>query len=239
MEVLLIAFLLLLTLDEVPGTSNPSWRSARAMLKAQKRREKFDQRNLLLQRHANDREECIRRQAVMRQYDLYIKAHEKYREANQEWMKSLPGTPERERWSTIERKLMEVCDQLRIPDKDLCIVQPAPESKTSWKSEVVADKSGEFRGNGLRFATSVEAGAHVLDLTLRKTAVHNGRIVECNEPVNAKWTENGVVASAGSTPRVGLRSGRRGVHSQAIAGGGGVTHRGQAVIVAQPHAAHH
>ena len=61
MEVLLIAFLLLLTFDEVPGTGNPSWRSARAMLKAQKRREKFDQRTLLLQRDANDREECIRR----------------------------------------------------------------------------------------------------------------------------------------------------------------------------------
>jgi hypothetical protein len=112
------------------------------------------------------------------------------------------------------------------------------ERKASY-SGLIADKTGEFRGNGLRFATSVEAGAHVFDLTLRKTAVYNGRIVECNELVNAKWTENGVVASAGSTPMVGLRSGRRGVHSQAIAGGGGVTHRGQAVIVAQPHAAHH
>jgi hypothetical protein len=63
--------------------------------------------------------------------------------------------------------------------------------------------------------------------------------VECNEPVNTKWTENGVVASAGWTPTAGVPSGRRGVHSQAIAGRGGVTHRGQAVIVAQPHPAHH
>jgi len=189
MEVLLIAFLLLLIPGDVSGNGKPSRPSARAVVKAKHEY----QRNLLLQRHANDREECIRRQAVMRQHDLYIKAHEKYREVNREWMQSLPGTPERERWSTIERKLMEVCDNLRIPDKDLWIVQPAPESRTSWKSEVVADKSGEFRGNGLRFATSAEAGAHVLDLALRKTAVYNSRIVECNEPVNAKWTENGVI----------------------------------------------
>jgi hypothetical protein len=202
---LLIPFLLLLTLGEVSGNGRPSWPSARARVKMQKRREEFDenlnrspeykeyQRNLLLQRHANDREECIRRQAVMRQHDLYLKAHEKCREANEEWRQSPPGTPERERWSTIEGELMAACDKLRIPDKELRIARPAPHSRTSWKSEIVAKKRGEFRGNGLRFATSEEAGAHVLDLALRKTAVYNSRIVECNEPVNAKWTENGVV----------------------------------------------
>jgi hypothetical protein len=189
MEVLLISFLLLLILDEASGNSKPSRPSSRATVKAKHEY----QRNLLLQRHANDREECIRRQAVMRQHDLYIKAQEKYREANKEWMQSLPGTTERERWSAIEMKLMEVCDKLRVSDKDLWIVRPAPESRTSWKSEVVADKSDEFCGNALRFATSAEAGAHVLGLALRKTAVHNSRIVECNEPVNAKWTEDGVV----------------------------------------------
>ena len=70
---------------------------------------------------------------------------------------------------------------------------PRAAIRTSWKSEVVADKGGEFCGDTLRFATSAEAGAHVLDLALRKTAVYNSRIVECNEPVNAKWTENGVI----------------------------------------------
>jgi hypothetical protein len=188
MELLLIAFLFLI-LNDALGSGKPSRPAARAMVKTQNEY----QRNLLLQRHASDRKECIRRQAIMSQHDLYIRAHEKYREANEEWMQSQPGTPEHERWRTIERKLMEVCDKLRIPDKDLWMVQPAPESRTSWKSEIVTDKSGEFCGNGLRFATSAEAGAHVLDLARRNTAVYNSSIVECNEPVNAKWTESGVV----------------------------------------------
>jgi hypothetical protein len=188
MEILLIAFLFLI-LDDALGSGKPSRPSARALVKTQNEYH----RNLLLQRHASDREECIRRQAIISQHDLYIRAHEKYQEANEEWMQSQPGTPEHERWGTIERKLREVCDNLRIPDKDLWIVQPAPESRTSWKSEVVAYKSAEFCGNGLSFATSTEAGAHVLDLARRNTAVYNSRIGECNEPVNAKWTENGVV----------------------------------------------
>jgi hypothetical protein len=188
MEILVVAFLLLI-LDDASGDAKPSRPSARAIVKSQNEY----QRNLLFQRHASDREECIRRQALMRQHDLYIKAHEKYLEAKQELMHSLPGTTERERWGTIERKLMEVCDKLRIPDKDLWMVRPASESITSWKTEVVADKSGEFRGNGLRFATPAEAGAHVVDLALRKTAVYNSRIVECSEPANARRTENGVV----------------------------------------------
>jgi hypothetical protein len=188
MELLLIALLFLILEDGV-GSGKPSRRSARALVKTQNEH----QRNLLLQRHASDRAECIRRQAIMGQHDLYIRAHEKCREANEKWMQTQPGTPEHERWRTIERKLMEVCEKLRIPAKDLCIVQPASESRTSWKSEIVPDKSGKFCGNGLRFATSAEAGAHVLDLARRSTAVYNSRIVECDEPVNARWTENGVV----------------------------------------------
>jgi len=42
---------------------------------------------------------------------------------------------------------------------------PRAAIRTSWKSEVVADKGGEFCGDTLRFATSAEAGAHVLDLS--------------------------------------------------------------------------
>jgi hypothetical protein len=202
---LVIPFLLLLTFGEVSGSGIPSRPSARTRVNIQKRRGEFDeepkrspeyrkyQRNLLLQRHASDREECIRRQALMRQHDLYVKAHEKYLEAKAEVLQALPGTPERERWSTVERELMAACDQLRVQNRDLEIVRPAAPSRTSWKAELVAKKSGEFRGNGLRFATSAEAGAHVLDLALRKTAVYNSRIVECGEPFNAKWTENGAV----------------------------------------------
>jgi hypothetical protein len=71
------------------------------------------------------------------------RAHEKCREANEKWMQT-----------QIERKLMEVCEKLRIPAKDLCIVQPASESRTSWKSEIVPDKSDNTSSSTRRLATS-------------------------------------------------------------------------------------
>ncbi len=57
----------------------------------------------------------------------------------------------------------------------------------SWKSEVQADRSGEWYGNALRFATEAEALANVRDLQARWFAVTAVRVVESEEPVNYAW----------------------------------------------------
>jgi hypothetical protein len=54
----------------------------------------------------------------------------------------------------------------------------------SWKAEVIADNSGKFCGNGLRFATQREAEAYARDLANRWTLVSEWRVVESDEPVN-------------------------------------------------------
>jgi hypothetical protein len=54
----------------------------------------------------------------------------------------------------------------------------------SWKAEVIADNSGKFCGNGLRFATKREAEAYARDLANRWTLVSEWRVVESDEPVN-------------------------------------------------------
>jgi hypothetical protein len=56
----------------------------------------------------------------------------------------------------------------------------------SWKSEVIADNSGQWVGNGLRFATPAEARDYVWDLSMRWTLVRDTRVVESNDPVNYK-----------------------------------------------------
>jgi hypothetical protein len=54
----------------------------------------------------------------------------------------------------------------------------------SFKPEVIADSSGEWCGNALRFATREEAEANVRDLSGRWLAVRETRVVESDEPVN-------------------------------------------------------
>jgi hypothetical protein len=63
----------------------------------------------------------------------------------------------------------------------------------SWKPEVIADSTGKWCGNGLRFATHQEAQANALNLAMRWTAVRAIRAVESDDPVNAlnlamRWT---------------------------------------------------
>ena len=58
----------------------------------------------------------------------------------------------------------------------------------SWKPEVIADASGKWAGNGLRFATFEDAHAYVLDLALRWTAVREVRVIESDDPVDeGRW----------------------------------------------------
>ena len=57
----------------------------------------------------------------------------------------------------------------------------------AWKPEVIADNTGKWAGNALRFATKEEAEANVLDLSMRWLAVRDTRVVEVDEPVNYRW----------------------------------------------------
>jgi hypothetical protein len=59
----------------------------------------------------------------------------------------------------------------------------------SWKPEVIADNSGQWCGNALRFATREEAEANVLNLAMRWTLVRDTRVVESDEPVNYAWID--------------------------------------------------
>ena len=60
----------------------------------------------------------------------------------------------------------------------------------SFKPEVIADRSGEWSGNALRFATKEEAEKYVVDLMYRWTLVTQTRVIEVDEPVTARF-ENG------------------------------------------------
>jgi hypothetical protein len=54
----------------------------------------------------------------------------------------------------------------------------------SYAPEVIADCSGKFAGNGLRFATEAEAQQYVTGLAARWLLVTETRVVESDDPVN-------------------------------------------------------
>ena len=60
---------------------------------------------------------------------------------------------------------------------------------TSWKPEVIADMSGEWCGNALRFATKEEAEANVRDLASRWLLVTDTRVIPSDDPVNYRWVD--------------------------------------------------
>jgi hypothetical protein len=65
----------------------------------------------------------------------------------------------------------------------------------SYAPEVIADNSGQWAGNGLRFATKEEAEENVANLASRWYLVQDTRVVETNDPVNYAWiTGKGLVA---------------------------------------------
>ena len=63
----------------------------------------------------------------------------------------------------------------------------------SFKPEVIADSSGAWAGNALRFATPEEASAYATDLMMRWFAVRDTRVVECDEPVNYRYADHKLV----------------------------------------------
>jgi hypothetical protein len=68
----------------------------------------------------------------------------------------------------------------------------SPETATmhSFAAEVIADNSGKFAGNALRFATEAEASEYARDLSWRWTLVREWRVVASPDPVNYRM-ENG------------------------------------------------
>jgi hypothetical protein len=61
----------------------------------------------------------------------------------------------------------------------------------SFKAEVIADNSGQFCSNTLRFATREEAMQYVDDLAMRWTLVIDTRVIESDDPVNYRLNEHG------------------------------------------------
>lgn len=59
----------------------------------------------------------------------------------------------------------------------------------SFKVEVIADSSGKWVSNMLRFATEPEAIAYSHDLSNRWSSVRQRRVVSSDDPVNARWDE--------------------------------------------------
>ena len=62
----------------------------------------------------------------------------------------------------------------------------------SWKPEVIADSSGKWCGNALRFATREEAEAIVRDLMMRWFAVRDARVVKSDDAVNYCMSMDGL-----------------------------------------------
>jgi hypothetical protein len=60
----------------------------------------------------------------------------------------------------------------------------------SYAPEVIADESGKWCGNNLRFPTREEAEANVHDLMMRWMLVRETRVVESDDEPNYRW-ENG------------------------------------------------
>lgn len=71
-------------------------------------------------------------------------------------------------------------------------VEPEPNAAKSYAAEVIADSSGKWTGNQLRFATYAEADAYARDLYSRWTLVSQFRVVESTDPVNYEFGRDGL-----------------------------------------------
>ena len=59
----------------------------------------------------------------------------------------------------------------------------------SWRPEVIADSSGKWCANGLRFATEKEAFASAAELAGRWFAVRDWRAAPCADPVTHRMED--------------------------------------------------
>lgn len=67
----------------------------------------------------------------------------------------------------------------------------------SWLGQVIADASGQWTGNALRFQTEREAIEYVHDLSVRWTAVRSTRVKESTDDVNAVWRDGHLTMLSG------------------------------------------
>lgn len=84
----------------------------------------------------------------------------------------------------VERERIDMEMSLRLE------LQQTPVS--SFAVEVIADGSGKWCGNGLRFETRESADAYGLDLAMRWTAVRDVRTIESDMPFNRDANGNAV-----------------------------------------------
>ena len=70
----------------------------------------------------------------------------------------------------------------------------------SFKPEVIADASGKWVGNALRFATAEEASAYATHLMMRWFAVRDTRVVECDDPVNYRYEDHKLIEEKAEQP---------------------------------------
>lgn len=63
----------------------------------------------------------------------------------------------------------------------------------SWRPEVIADNSGQWVPNSLRFATKEEAEANVQDLSMRWLLVQQTRVIECDDPINYRYANGALI----------------------------------------------
>ena len=63
----------------------------------------------------------------------------------------------------------------------------------SWRIAFVADNSGHWVTNGMRFATKEEAEANVADLAMPWTMVTDTAVEKCDDPVNHRWVNGKLV----------------------------------------------
>jgi hypothetical protein len=77
------------------------------------------------------------------------------------------------------------------------ILAPKAATPTSWMAEVIADSSGKWCGNAVRFATKAEAEFYATDLSCRWTAVREHRVVESADPVNYAIIDNVITRLGG------------------------------------------
>jgi hypothetical protein len=59
---------------------------------------------------------------------------------------------------------------------------------SSFKAEVIADASGTWSSNSLRFATEAEAEAYVRNLMGRWMSVRQTRVVPSDDQVSHAWS---------------------------------------------------
>jgi hypothetical protein len=63
----------------------------------------------------------------------------------------------------------------------------------SYAPQVIADSSGKWAGNALRFPTREEAEANVKDLEARWMMVRDTRVIESDDEPNYRWIDGKLV----------------------------------------------